>query len=610
MHKTITTALLGLAMLPGAAAADVQTQRAALYEREAQIARNADGLSTAEQFRALTELHFEIELLEDPVFGTFIGSDKHQGRWGDNSRLAVRRREAAERNSLKILKGLDRAELPPSEQLNYDMYVARIAQSVDGQRFGDNFMPINQLSGIQQHAPRAIALMPTRTAQDYDNILSRLEGLDTVIDNTIEWMRLGLEQGITPPRITLRDVPQQVRNQIFDKPSDSTLLRPFAKMPDSIPAAQQASMRQQAEAVYIGEIKPAYQRLLRFLEDDYLPGARESIALTALPDGEAWYAHNVRARTTTDLTPHQIHDIGLAEVQRIRGEMRAVMREVNFDGDLAAFFEFLRTDPRFYHTDPDALIAEYRAIAKRADPEMVRLFGKLPRLPYGVVKVPAYAEKSQTTAYYQPGSLASGRPGNFFANTYALDTRPRWEMEALTLHEAVPGHHHQIALQQELDDLPWFRRYGWSYTGFVEGWGLYSESLGHEMGFYTDPYSRFGALTYEMWRAIRLVVDTGMHALGWSRQQAIDFFKNNAGKTENDIIVEVDRYIVWPGQALAYKIGQLKILELREMAEAELGDAFDIRAFHDTVLGAGAMPLDLLEQRVRDWVAQARAAGG
>lgn len=604
MKKLIATILL---LLPALALADYADERATLYEREAAIANNADGLSASEQFQALTDLHFEILQLEQPVFGTYIGSSKHQDRWADNSRLGTRRQEAATRNSLAILKGLDRAALSDSEQLNYDMYVAQLQQNVDAQRFLGNLMPINQLSGIQQDAAQALSLMPTRTAQHYENILARLEGLDTVIDNTIEWMQLGLEKGVTPPKVTLRDIPQQVRNQLFDKPSDSPLLRAFAKFPESISAKQQASLRQQAEATYIAEIKPAYERLLSFLEDDYLPGARETIALTELPDGEAWYAYNVKMRTTTDLTPREIHKIGLSEVKRIRGEMEAVMAEVDFDGDLDAFFEYLRTEPSFYHTDADALIAEYRAIAKRADPELVKLFGRLPRTPYGVVKVPSYAEKSQTTAYYQPGSLESGRPGNFFANTYALDTRPRWEMEALTLHEAVPGHHLQIALQQELDNLPWYRRYGWGYTAFVEGWGLYSESLGYDMGFYTDPYSRFGALTYEMWRAIRLVVDTGMHALGWSRQQAIDYFKVNAGKTENDIVVEIDRYIVWPGQALAYKIGQLKILELRENAKATLGGSFDIRGFHDTVLGAGAMPLDLLEQRVADWVAEVQA---
>jgi uncharacterized protein (DUF885 family) len=325
-----------------------------------------------------------------------------------------------------------------------------------------------------------------------------------------------------------------------------------------------------------------------------------------LPNGEAWYAYNVRQRTTTDLTPEQIHQIGLDEVKRIRGEMEAIIEAVEFEGNFSEFLVFLRTDPQFYHTTKEGLLREYRDIAKRADPELMKVFGKLPRTPYGVIAVPSYAEKSQTTAYYQRGSIEAGRPGYFYANTYALDTRPRWEMEALTLHEAMPGHHLQLALQDELENMPWFRRVG-GYTGFVEGWGLYSESLGEEMGFYKDPYSKFGQLTYEMWRAIRLVVDTGMHHLGWSRQQAIDFFKENAGKQEHDIIVEIDRYIVWPGQALAYKIGELKIKELRAWSTAELGDQFDIRAFHDTVLGNGAVPLDVLEANVKHWVRVVKA---
>jgi uncharacterized protein (DUF885 family) len=348
-------------------------------------------------------------------------------------------------------------------------------------------------------------------------------------------------------------------------------------------------------------VAPAYERLLEFTENEYLPGARESIAARDLPDGEAWYAHNVAVRTTTDLTPKQIHDIGLAEVARIRSEMEAIIASTGFEGSFEEFLAFLRTDPRFYHTKAEDLMSEYRDIAKRADPELTKLFGVLPRTPYGVIEVPDYAAPSQTTAYYQRGSLKAGRPGYFFANTYVLDTRPRWEMEALTLHEAVPGHHLQIAIQQELEGLPWFRQNP-SYTAFVEGWGLYSESLGEEMGFYRDPYSKFGQLTYEMWRAIRLVVDTGMHQLGWSRQQAIDFFKENAGKSEHDIVVEVDRYIVWPGQALAYKIGELKIKELRAFATDALGEKFDIRGFHDELLGNGAVPLSVLEANIRAWV--------
>jgi uncharacterized protein (DUF885 family) len=320
-----------------------------------------------------------------------------------------------------------------------------------------------------------------------------------------------------------------------------------------------------------------------------------------LPDGEEWYAHRVKQMTTTDLTPQQIHDIGLSEVARIRLEMEKVKEQAGFEGDLAAFFDFLRSDPQFFFDDPEDLLSAYRNIAKRADAELPKLFGTLPRLPYGVTPVPQYAQESQTTAYYQPGSLEAGRAGQFFANTYDLASRPKWEMEALTLHEAVPGHHLQIATAMELEELAWFRRFG-GYTAYTEGWGLYSESLGEEMGFYQDPYSKFGQLTYEMWRAIRLVVDTGMHSLGWSRDDAIAFFEENAGKAEHDIVVEVDRYIVWPGQALAYKIGELKLKELKAMAKQELGDDFDIRAFHDKILGNGALPLRVLETHVGEWV--------
>jgi prolyl oligopeptidase len=360
-------------------------------------------------------------------------------------------------------------------------------------------------------------------------------------------------------------------------------------------------LQSEAEQVLVADVYPAYRSLLAYLEETYLPGARKTVGQSAMPNGKKWYAYNARFHTTTDLTPKQIHEIGLAEVERIRQEMEQIIQDLEFDGSFAEFAEFLRTDPQFYFDTPEALLTAYRAICKRADPELVRLFGKLPRLPYGVKPVPSYNEKSTTTAYYEPGSLAAGRPGYFFANTYDLATRPSWEMEALSLHEAVPGHHLQIALAQELEETHDLLKHSF-YTAFVEGWGLYAESLGGEMGFYESPYSKFGRLTYEIWRAIRLVVDTGIHSLGWSRERAIDFFKQNAPKAEHDIIVEVDRYIVWPGQALAYKIGELKIQELRAYAKRKLGPAFDIRAFHDQVLARGAMPLGVLEQRVHDWV--------
>jgi uncharacterized protein (DUF885 family) len=365
-------------------------------------------------------------------------------------------------------------------------------------------------------------------------------------------------------------------------------------------------MRARAAGIYKEETAPAYRHLHEFLIEQYLPGARKEIGLSALPDGKAWYAHRVRLFTTTDLDPEEIHQLGLKEVKRIRAEMDRVIRESGFEGSFEEFTHFLRTDPRFYHTNAGDLVREYRDIAKRSDAELPKLFGVLPRNTYGVVPVPDYAAKSQTTAYYQPGSLEGARAGLYFVNTYALDMRPRWEMEALSLHEAVPGHHLQISIAQELDGVHPLRRFG-GYTAFVEGWALYAESLGEEMGFYEDPYSKFGQLTYEMWRAVRLVVDTGMHAMGWSRQQAIDFFKANSAKTEHDITVEIDRYIVWPGQALAYKLGELKIKELRAYAKERQGDRFDVRAFHDRVLEAGALPLNILEKRIRAWVDASRA---
>ncbi|HTO04678.1 MAG TPA: DUF885 domain-containing protein, partial [Opitutus sp.] len=416
-------------------------------------------------------------------------------------------------------------------------------------------------------------------------------------------MAEGLKQGVTPPQITLRDVPGQVRNQIPAEPFESPLLAGFANLSPTISGEEGQRLRSEAAKIFSAEVRPAFERLHAFLTEQYIPGARKTIAASDLPEGAAWYAWSIKVQTSTDLTAQEIHNIGLAEVARLRAEMERVKHVAGFTGSLDEFFIHLRTDRKFYFTDKDELIRAYRDIAKRADPQLMKLFKTLPRTSYGVLPVPGYAEKSQTTAYYYPGAPDAGRPGYFFANTYALDTRPKWEMESLTLHEAVPGHHLQISLAQELGSLPEFRRWA-GYTAFVEGWGLYAESLGEEMGFYADPYSKFGQLTYEMWRAIRLVVDTGMHALGWTREEAIEFFKKNAGKTEHDIVVEIDRYIVWPGQALAYKLGELKIKELRAVATKELGAKFDVRLFHDEVLKNGAVPLSVLEEQIKLWVAQ------
>ena len=607
MRKGMTFTLALVLLASVASATDTETTQQAFKERMDQIEANPKGLSDAELLEEFSDLTFEYVMFEHPEFGTYLGLPTGNDRWTDNSVAAHARRELDSVRAVEVLQGIDRDRLEGADRLNYDLLLQDMEEDLEGQRFKGEYMPITQMNGVQQNVAQLLAMMPARNKTQYNDILSRLSGVPTVIDQTMAWLEKGLEAGVTPPKITLRDVPQQVKNQIVEDPMSSPLLRAFTQFPESVAAAEQEALRAEAVKIYEEQIKPAFEKLHDYLIETYLPGARETIAMSAQPDGEAWYAYNVKQMTTTDLTPQEIHDIGQSEVKRIRAAMDQVIADSGFDGGFQEFLEFLRTDPQFFYTEAEALLTGYRDISKRADAELPKLFGTLPRLPYGVVRVPEYAEKSQTTAYYQPGAAEAGRSGSFYANTYDLPSRPKWEMEALTLHEAVPGHHLQIALAHELEGLPWFRRYG-GETAFTEGWGLYSESLGEAMGFYQDPYAKFGQLTYEMWRAIRLVVDTGMHALGWSRQDAIDFFLANAGKAEHDITVEVDRYIVWPGQALAYKIGELKIKELRALAEAELGESFDIRAFHDKLLGSGALPLSVLELHMKEWIEEQETA--
>ncbi len=580
----------------------VAATRERLMAQAEALKTNEEGLSDAERLSQFIDLYFEYVMNEHPEFASMIGHPTGHDRWTDNSLEAEARREAEARDALELLQSIDREALEGDDRLNYDLLMEDLVDGVEGQKFQGEYLAINQMGGVHSNTARMISMMPAANKRHYEAIAARLEGIPALVENAIERLEKGLEHGVTPPKVTLRDVPQLVQNLIVEDPLESPMLRAFQKFPADISEDDAEALRERAVRAYAEGIKPAFTRLHGFMVDEYLPGSRESIAMKDLPDGEEWYAFRVKQMTTTDLTPEEIHAIGQSEVERIRGEMDTVIADSGFEGDFAEFTEFLRTDPQFYFETAEELLAAYRDISKRADGQMPKFFGLLPRLPYEVVRVPEYAEKSQTTAYYQPGSLDAGRAGQFFANTYDLASRPKWEMEALTLHEAVPGHHHQIALSHELEDLAWFRRFG-GYTAFTEGWGLYSESLGEDMGFYQDPYSKFGQLTYEIWRAIRLVVDTGMHQLGWSRDDAIEFFKSNTGKAEHDIVVEVDRYIVWPGQALAYKIGELKLKELKALAKDELGEGFDIRAFHDTVLGNGALPLRVLDKHVREWIA-------
>lgn len=575
-----------------------------VFEQQcAMLIKDAGKENEAERLHKLFKVAWEHQMAEYPEWATRIGHPGYNDRWTDHSLEAIERRKRELQLQLKVMESIDTAKLDAADQLNYDLFKNKITDDIEGARFKREFMPISQLDGIQQDIAQLLSMMPVNTIAQCEDILARLDGVPTVVDQTIALLNEGLKAGVTPPRITLRNLPHQVKNQIADNPPKAPMLAALTNLPSTIPSTEQERIRNEAYSIYTQKVVPAFEKLHAYLVEVYLPACRETIALSDLPDGKDWYAYLVRRYTTTDLTPKEIFSIGLSEVKRILQEMDKVIEETGFKGDFAAFCEFLRTYPQFYFDDAEDLLQTYRDIAKRADPELIKLFGRLPRLPYGVIAIPAYAEKSQTTAYYDPGSLEAGRPGYFYANTYDLKSRPKWEMEALTLHEAVPGHHLQISLAQELEGLPEFRKQGW-YTAYGEGWALYSESLGEVMGFYKDPYSKFGQLTYEMWRAIRLVVDVGIHTMGWNRQRAIDFFKENSSKTEHDIEVEVDRYIVWPAQALAYKIGELKIKELRAFAAKELGEQFDIRAFHDEILGHGALPLDILEARIKVWVTE------
>jgi uncharacterized protein (DUF885 family) len=542
---------------------------------------------------------------EFPEWGTTAGTPGPHTSWTDYSPAGFARRRALWNATLDELRSLRRDRLGPADQLDLevalDFFTTLESQPArDHSTLGYGYTPLTQVDGAHLDLPQIIAQMPARTAADYRAIVQRIRAVPALVRGLIATLEEDAAAGVTLPRIVLRDVPDQIRAIAADD-STSPLLEPFGRMPAGLAPADRERLTADARRAVREAAAPALRELLAFVQERYLPRARETIALSALPDGAAWYARQIRKHTTTPLDARAIHDIGLREVRRLRAEMDSLMRDVGFRGTLAQFAQFLRTDARFFVTSADELVRRYRDIAKRADPELVKLFGRLPRLPYGVAPVPAFFEQSTTTAYYQLGSPRAGRAAMYFVNTYDLASRPTWEMEALTMHEAVPGHHLQFALAQELEGVPELRRQV-GYNAFVEGWALYAETLGAEMGFYRDPYARFGQLSYQMWRAIRLVLDTGIHAQGWTREQAIRYFREHSTKAEHDITVEVDRYIAWPGQALGYMLGQLTIQELRGEAQRVLGERFDVRAFHDEILGQGALPLELLQRRIRDWV--------
>ncbi|MEC8003369.1 MAG: DUF885 domain-containing protein [Pseudomonadota bacterium] len=562
-------------------------------------------LASDESLEAVISNHWDWVLEQYPEYRREYGDMSGNQSWTDLSAEVLERRNEDTKAFIDDLDRIDPATLSETAQLNQRMLKTSLQEEVESYESGLHLIALNMRSG-PQHRYTMVERLPMATETDYVDWLARLENLPAQLAQYQALLQAGVDRERTQARIIIERVPNQLDALIVDNPEDSPFWGVFETLPASISPETAAELKSSARLIIADQLTPAYAEFKRFIEEEYLPKTRERPGIGTLPGGKAVYAMLARHFTTTDMTPEEIHNIGLSEVARIRGEMEEVIEEVGFDGDINAFNDFLRTDPQFYYETAEELLEGYQAVSKRLDPELVKLFGKLPRMPYGVRPIAPELAPDTTTAFYMRPALDGSRPGWYYVNLYKPEVRPKYEMEVLSVHESVPGHHLQIALAQEIEGLPEFRRNS-SVTAFIEGWGLYSERLGYDMGLYKDPYSRYGQLIYDMWRAVRLVVDTGIHYFGWSRQEAIDYFKDNAAKTEADIINEIDRYIGWPGQALAYKIGQLKMLELRAKAEDELGDRFDIRAFHDELLGAGAIPLDALENRMNQWIAAEKA---
>ncbi len=564
--------------------------------------------STSQTFTKLLDEAWDFDMRESPLWATQVGDHRFDDQLDQVALEDQRRRLQAKRGFLQRLGAIERTELAEKDQTNYDIFKQLLEDEVAEFEFRSYLIPITNRSGFHVSFPELPHRVPLGTRKDFENYIQRLRAFDRFASQHIQLLRAGIEAGWTLPSVVLEGFQEPIVAHIVEDPAKSLLYAPLAKMPEAIAQEDRQPLIEAGRRAIAESVVPGYRKFLAFMETEYVPRARGSIGASALPRGREFYRHRVRQFTTLDVMPDEVHQLGLSEVKRIRQEMDQIIAKLNFDGDFAAFIQFLRTDPQFYAKSGHELLKEVTYVLKRMDGELPRLFGTLPRTPYGIREIPSYIAPRTTTAYYMPPTGDRTQAGFYYVNTFQLTSRPLYDVEALSLHEAVPGHHLQIALQQELADLPPFRRFG-SITAFVEGWGLYAERLGLEVGFYEDPYSDFGRLTYEMWRACRLVVDTGVHYFGWTREQAIDFMASNSALALHNIRAEVDRYISWPGQAVAYKMGELKIRQLRALAEQELGDRFDVRQFHDAVLRGGAVPLTILESQVKGYIEQARAKG-
>jgi uncharacterized protein (DUF885 family) len=560
----------------------------------------------AAQLGQLYNDYWEASLQLNPLQSTFVGETRYNDQLPDFFSAEFRARaEAFSKEWLAKAQAIGSEGLSGQDLISYEIFVREREQEIAGNRFPDWQMPLNQftnLAGFFAQLGSGTSAQPFKTVKDYDNWLARGGRFPTLMDSLMASMREGMKSGVVQPKVLMEKVLPQLDALIKEKPEDTLFWQPIANLPADFPEADKTRLTAAYRALIADQLLPTYVKLRAFVADEYLPACRDSVSLAALPDGQAWYAFRAETSTTTKLSPAEIHDIGLAEVARIHGEMQQVMQQVGFKGDLKAFFAFMTSDKQFQFASEDALLAAYRALEAKANAATPALFSLTPKAPFEIRPVEPFRAQSAAGGSYMPPSEDGSRPGVFYVNTYDLPSRKTWDAEALFLHEAIPGHHFQIALQQELGELPKFRRFG-GETAFAEGWGLYAESLGKEMGFYSDPYQYFGRLQAELWRAIRLVVDTGLHSKNWTREQVIEYMKANSATTDVEAVAETERYIAIAGQALAYKIGELKIKELRARAEAALGDRFDIRGFHAEVLKDGAVPLSVLEAKIDRWVA-------
>ena len=546
---------------------------------------------------------WESNLKRRPVFATRLGDKRFNNKITSNTVEEFEKNKTQIQIDFKNLNSFNFDDLSEENQLNYRLKQVSLSSSIELSEYPSYFMSLNQRGGVQSYYETGDRLNFT-SKQDYNDWLTRLSQYSNNIENSYENNKAGIEAGYTQPKLVTSGVISQIEAILDSTLENHPYLQVFLEADEMLLTAEEKeTLVNEAKVLITEQINPAYTKLHEFLVNEYLPNSRESIGIKDVPNGKSWYEDLASYHTTTKLSPDEIHTIGLKEIKRIRQEMETIISDLEWDGDFQSFLNYLRTSPRFYYDNPEDLFNAYLIMAKTIDPLLPKIFKVFPRAPYGVIPIPAESAPYTTTAYYN--SASKGKPGYFYANLYKPESRPKYEIPVLTVHEAVPGHHFQISIAQELKDVPTFRKY-LSFTAFVEGWGLYSEELGEYMNLYDDPYDKFGQLTYDMWRAIRLVVDTGMHYKNWSRDDAINLFLENTAKSQLDIENEVDRYIAWPGQALAYKIGQLKILELRTKAEKELGDDFDIKDFHHEILKRGSLPLSILETYINEWIYQSK----